>query len=81
MEIIFGLKGIVYSYFMATRGTVKLLSRGSGEDLGKLLTEADWTTTEGQWFGCFPSSLEITVLLPNYFKSQKHCEQYANARR
>ena len=24
----------LYSYFMATRGTVKLLSRGSGEDLG-----------------------------------------------
>ena len=29
-----GLRAIVYSYFMATRGTVKLLSRGSGEDLG-----------------------------------------------
>ena len=25
----------LYSYFMATRGKVKLLSRGSGEDLGK----------------------------------------------
>ena len=27
----------VYSYFMATRETVKLLSRGSGEDLGNQL--------------------------------------------
>ena len=38
-------RAIVYIYFMATQGTVKLLSRGSGEDLfyypiGKLLTSS-----------------------------------------
>ena len=76
----------VYSYFKATRGTVKLLSRGSGEDLGNL-PEAKgrgqhfFSTTEGQWFDCSPSSIEITVLLPNCFKSPKHCRQYADARR
>ena len=32
-----------------------------------------FSTTEGQWFDCSPSSLEITVLLPNCFKSPKHC--------
>ena len=32
-----------------------------------------FSTTERQWFDCSPSSLEITVLLPNCFKSPKHC--------
>ena len=40
-----------------------------------------FSTTEGQWFDCSPSSLEITVLLPNCFKSPKYCKQYADARR
>ena len=44
---------------------------------GKLLPEA---TTKGQWFDCSPSSLEITVLLPNCFKSPKHCQLCADAR-
>ena len=39
------------------------------------------STTEGQWFDCSIRSLEITVLLPNCFKSLKHCQQYADARR
>ena len=62
---------IVYSYFKPTRGTVKLLSRGSGEDHGnccqrpKVTVSQIFPTTEGQWFICSPSSLEITVLLPN----------------
>ena len=30
-----------------------------------------FSTTEGQYFDCSPSSLEITVLLPNCFKSPK----------
>ena len=40
-----------------------------------------FSTTEGQWFDCFLSSLEITVLLPNCFKSQKNCQQNADTRR
>ena len=40
-----------------------------------------FSITEGQWFDCSPSSLEITVLLPNCFKSAKHCQQYADTRR
>ena len=77
----------VYSYFMATRGTVKLLSRGSREDLGnccqrqKATVSHIFSTIEGQWFDCSPSSLEITVLLPNCLKSPKHCQQYVDARR
>ena len=58
----------VYSYFMATLGTVKLLSRGSGEALGNL------QEAEGQWFDCSQSSLEITVLLLNSYKSPNHCQ-------
>ena len=63
---------------MATRVTVKLLSLGSGEDLGNCCQRPRATvslissTTEGQWFDCSPSSLEIIVLLPNCFKSPKH---------
>ena len=72
---------IIYSYFMATRGTVKLWSRGSGEDLGNCCQRPKAISiTEGQWFDCSPSSLEITVLLPNCFKSPKHCHQYADTR-
>ena len=79
---------IIYSYFMATRGTVKLLSRGSGEDLRncwqrlKATVSQIFSTTEGQWFDCSPRSLEITVLLPNCFKSPKYsnCQQYADSR-
>ena len=76
---------LVYSYFIATRGIVKLLSRGSGEDLvnccqrPRATVSKIFSTTEGQWFDCSPSSLEITVLLPNCFKSQKHCQQNADA--
>ena len=81
--------GTLYSSFMATRGTVKLLSRGSGEDLEtvargrrpRATVSKIFSTTEGQWFDCSPSSLEITVLLPNCFKSPKYCQQYAYARR
>ena len=40
-----------------------------------------FSITEGQWFDRSPSSLEITVLLPNCFKSPKHGQQYADARR
>ena len=48
---------------MATQGTVKLLSRGSGEDLRKLrATVSQIFSTEGQWFDCSPRILEITVL-------------------
>ena len=38
-----------------------------------------FSTTEGQWFDCSLSSLEITFLLPNCFKSPKHCQQYTDA--
>ena len=41
----------------------------------------NFSTTEGQLFDCFPRSLEITVLLPNCFKSPKYCQQCTNARR
>ena len=66
----------IYSYFMATRGTVKLLSRGRGGDLGKVArgrrqratVSQIFSTTEGQWFDCSPSSLGITVLLTQLFK-------------
>ena len=78
---------LVYSYFMATRGAVKLFNRGSGEDLGTVArdrrpraTVSKISTTEGQWFDCSPSSLQITVLLPTCFKSPKHCQQYDDDR-
>ena len=40
-----------------------------------------FSITEGQWLDCSPSCLEITVLLPNCFKSRKHGQEYADARR
>ena len=40
----------------------------------------EFSITEGQWFDWIPSSFEITVLLPNCFKSPKHCQQYADPR-
>ena len=81
-----GKRATVHNYFMATRGTVKL-SRGSGEELGnccqwpRATVFQIFSITEGQWFDCSQSSLEITVLLPNCFKSPKHCQQYADTRR
>ena len=30
-------------------------------------------------FDCFPSSHEVTVLLPNRLKTTQHCQQYADA--
>ena len=38
-----------------------------------------FSTTEGQWFDCSPSSLEIAVLLPNCLKSPKYCQQYTDS--
>ena len=66
---------LIYNYFMAMRRTVKLLSQGSGEDLGNCCQRP-----KRQWFDCSPRSLEITVLLPNCFKSPTHCQKYADAR-
>ena len=40
-----------------------------------------FSTTKGQWFDCSPSSLEITVLLPDCFKLPKYCQQYTDERR
>ena len=42
---------IVYSYFMITRETVKLLSRVSGEDLRKLRATVSqiFSSTQGLW--------------------------------
>ena len=42
---------IVYSYFMTTRETVKLLSRVSGEDLRKLWATVSkiFSSTKGSW--------------------------------
>ena len=53
-------------------GTVKLLSRGSGEDMGNCCQKRGprttvsqiFSTTDGQWFDCFPSGHEITVYYP-----------------
>ena len=83
---------IVYSYFIATRGTIKLLSLMVGKQWEQWETVARgrrrrakfsqiFSTTEGHWFDYSPSSLEITVLLPNCFKSPKHCQKYTDARR
>ena len=61
----------IYSAYYSTQlfhgnaGTVKLLSRGSGEDLeNSCQRPTTMSTTEGQWFDCSPNSLKITVLLP-----------------
>ena len=62
---------VVISYLLATRGTIKLLSRGTWEDLGNCCQRPlskIFSTTEGQLFDCSPSRLEITVSLPNCFK-------------
>ena len=64
---------------MATRETIKLLSRRSGNLLPRTTVSKIFSTTEGQWFDCSPSSLEITVLLPNCFKSPKYFQQFADA--
>ena len=48
---------------------------------GRATVSQIFSITDGQWFDCSPSSLEITVLLPNCFKSPKHCQQYADTRR
>ena len=82
---------ILYSYFMVTRGTVKFNNCpeivekiwetvARGRRPSATVSEI-FSITEGQWFDCSPSSLEITVLLPNCFKSPKHCQQYADTRR
>ena len=58
---------------MATWGTVKLLSRCSGKDLEywcPIVTVSEiFSNTGRQWFGCFLKGHEITVLLPNCFKT------------
>ena len=59
---------------MASRGTVKLLSRGKGRSSGKLLPKAEGQgqqfpraspLTEGQMIDCSPRSHGISGLLPN----------------
>ena len=61
------MRKILYSYFMVTRRTVKLLSRDNGGDLGnccqrpRATVSKIFSPTEGPWFDCSPSSLEITV--------------------
>ena len=58
---------IIYSYFMTTKETVKLLSQ---------LVEKLYS---GIMVDCSTSSREITVLLPNCLKTAHFWQQYADA--
>ena len=62
---------------MATRGSVKLLSRGSGEDLGNCCQRPKAV----RQFDSSPSSLEITDLLPNCFKQNRSTEGCSKLKR
>ena len=71
---------IVYTYFMTTRETVKLLSLVSGEVLRKPMAIVSQIFSSTQDYGwLLPCSHETTVVLPNCLKTTQHCQQYADA--